>query len=119
MRYVYPPLIAIALRPITSLPLEEAAHLWFFVCIVSLLLSVGLFAHASGIALHDAAPLGIMLIIGFHYRPTALDFWHGQFNMPVLTLLCAAYLADSRNRPYSLATCVAVAARSKSGCSAC
>src|SRR5271170_7461405 len=36
VRYVYPPLIAMVLGPITRLPLQEAAHLWFFVCMVSL-----------------------------------------------------------------------------------
>jgi hypothetical protein len=110
---VYPPPLALALRPLAKLPLDAAVHLWFFICVVSLLLSVGLFAKAAGIQLHDAAPLGIMLIVGFHFRPTALDFWQGQFVMPVLTLLCAAYLADSRDRPYSLAACIAVAAMIK------
>lgn len=108
--YVYTPLVALALRPLAKAPVEQVIHLWFFVCVLSLLLSVGLYAKASGIALHEAAPLGIMLIAGFFYRPTSLDFSHGQFNLPVLALLCGAYLADSQNRPFVLATCIVAAA---------
>jgi len=110
VRFVYSPLVAFAMRPLAHLPVEEAVHIWFFFCVLSLLMSVFLFAKAAAIPLHDAAPLGIMLIIAFHYRPTTLDFNHGQFNMPVLALLCAAYLADNRNRPFSMATFIVFAA---------
>jgi hypothetical protein len=110
---IYPSLDALAMWPLDRLPLDVAIHLWFFLCVISLLFSIGLFALAAGIELHDAAPLGIMMIIGFRYYPTALDFWNGQFNLPVLALLCAAYLAGSRDRMYWLAACLAGAALMK------
>jgi Glycosyltransferase family 87 len=107
-----------ALRLLARLPRELILHLspaeiteiWFFICVVCLLASIGLFARAAGVRLHDAAPLGIMMIIAFHFRPTTLDIVQARCDLPVLLLLCAAYLADSRDQPYRLAACIVAAA---------
>jgi hypothetical protein len=86
------------------------AQAWFIVGILCLLGAVGLFARAVRYRLDDAAAIGILLILGFFFRPTRLDFQHGQFNIPLLMVLAAAYLADSRDRPYRTAAWLAAAA---------
>src|ERR1700722_12891587 len=108
--YVDPPLLVVALRPIIKLPRDQFSDLWQAICVASLLAAVGFFALAADFRLCDATPLGILLIVGFHYRPSVLDFRQQQLVMPVLALLCAAYVADSHGRVFRLATCIALAA---------
>ncbi|HUB27729.1 MAG TPA: glycosyltransferase 87 family protein [Tepidisphaeraceae bacterium] len=108
--YVTTPLPAVALRPLARMPETIVAQLWRATCVLSLLVAIGLFAKAAQLKLHEAAPLGILLIVGFYFPPTQLDFSQAQLQTPVLALLCAAYLADSQGRAYRLATCIALAA---------
>jgi hypothetical protein len=108
--YATTPLPAVALRPLARMPANLVAQLWRVLCVLALLVAIGFFARASQINLHDAAPLGILLIVGFYFGATQLDFTQAQLQTPVLALLCAGYLADSQDRAYRLATCIALAA---------
>jgi hypothetical protein len=105
-----PSLWALAPRPLPPISPRRMTDLWFAICLLCLLGSAGLFAQSAGLSLLDAAPLGVILIVGFLFVPTLLDFRRGHFNLPLLALLCTAYLADSRDRSYRLAVCIAAAA---------
>jgi len=108
--YADPPLLPTLLRLVARVPAEYIGDTWRVLCVASLLTAVGSFASAAGFARRDAAPLGILLIVGFHFHPTVLDFTQHQMVMPVLALLCAGYMADSNQRMFRLATCIALAA---------
>jgi hypothetical protein len=104
------PLEAMALGPVTKLPQRAVAETIFAVCVACLLLAVGLHARSMGMSLDTAAPLGIMLIVGFQFAPTIFAFRHGQLDLPLLMLVCAVYQLDKHDRPYRMAAAVAVAA---------
>jgi len=105
-----PPLRALLPRPWSVFSPSQVAHIRFGVCLFCLLLSAAFFARAGGITLGTAAPLGVMLIVGFCFEPTAVDFRYAPFELPLLALLCAAYFADSRNQPFRFAACMSIAA---------
>jgi hypothetical protein len=105
-----PSLWALAPRPLPPISPRRMTDLWFCICLLCLLASAGFFAQSAGLSMLDAAPLGVILIVGFLFNPTLLDFRRGHFNLPLLALLCTAYLADSRDRPFRFAVCIAVAA---------
>jgi hypothetical protein len=108
--YSYPPLLALAIHPWDRFQLAHIAPVWFFICVICLVAAVFLFAKASGIELHNAPPLAVMLIVSFYFFPTGLDFARGLFNMPALALLSAAILFDAQDQPYRLVTALAAAA---------
>src|SRR5262245_60539529 len=47
-RYVYPPLLAVLVRPLLDLPVEDAAFLWFLLSAAALAWAVGATARAIG-----------------------------------------------------------------------
>jgi hypothetical protein len=102
------PLTAMALAPIASLPQRPVAQAVFAACMFCLLLAIGLFARAMGLSFGTAAPLGIMVIVGFQFAPTILDLRHGQLDVFLLALLCVAYQLDKHDRPYRMAAAIAV-----------
>jgi hypothetical protein len=51
-----------------------------------------------------------LLIVGVSVDPTILDMRRAPFELPLLTLLCAGYFAESRDQPYRFAACLSVAA---------
>jgi hypothetical protein len=104
------PLTTMALGPLSRLPQRQVAEIVFAAGVVFLLVGIGLFARGMGLSLGAAAPLGIMVIVGFQFAPTILDFRHGQLDLPLLMLVCAAYQLDKHDRPYRMAAAVAVAA---------
>jgi hypothetical protein len=105
-------------RPYESPPLPTFLHLapqaweqvWFFACVACLLAAVGCMARAADIAFDDAAPLGTMLIVGYYNRPMGISVSLAQLNLPLLAILCVAYLADRENRPFRMAAALAAAA---------
>jgi hypothetical protein len=98
--YVYSPLFALLLRPLALLPYNEALHLWYFVGAGALALSIALFARAARLTLLDVLPLGLMLLVGFRFWPSTMNFGLGQANFLLLALLCGMYWADSEKKPY-------------------
>ena len=109
VRYVYSPLVALALHPMTRMSVELAIHVWFFICILFVLSSIAFYARSAGIRLRDSGTLAVLFVVAFYFRPTTLEFLHGQFNTPMLALVSAAYLADRRGRFYLLASLLAIA----------
>ena len=96
-------------RPWSPFSREEVGLIRFAACMACLLVAAGLFVHAAGVSLENAAPVGVILITGIIFDPTVLDFRRAPFELPLLTLLCAAYFFDSHGRPFRMAACVAFA----------
>jgi hypothetical protein len=96
-------------RPWSPLSRSGVGQVRFLTCFVCLLVAVGLFVHAAGYSLGNAAPVGVILIAGIYFDPTALDFRRAPFELPLLALLCAAYFFDSHDRPFRMAVCLAFA----------
>jgi hypothetical protein len=109
VRYVYTPLVALAIRPLARMPYDSAVIAWFFACVTFLLAAVFLFAAEMGLKFCGGGAVAILLLIAFHFRPSELDLHHGQFNIAMLALLCGGYLAQRRGRLYTLAALIAVA----------
>lgn len=108
--YVYPPALAFLLQPLARLPYNTALHIWFFITASGLTLSVLLYALAANFTWRDLALIGVILIIGFRFWPTTMNFALGQVNFIVLLIVCAIYLADSRKMLTTLSLLVACAA---------
>jgi len=100
--YAYSPLLALLMRPLAHLPLESALKVWFAFSAACLVASVGVFGRASGLGWRDAGPLGLMLLAGFRFWPTTMNFALGQINFLMLLLLCGMFWADHRRRPLLL-----------------
>lgn len=108
--YVYSPLFALLLRPLAHLPYAEALRAWFLVGAGCLILSAALFARAARLTLLDAAPLGLMLLVGFRSWPATMNFGLGQANFILLALLCGMHWADSVRKPLLVALLIVAAA---------
>jgi hypothetical protein len=108
--YLYTPILALLLRPMTRYSPEGSAKIWFVICLSCLLLAIFFHGKSAGLTLDNSAEIAVMLFVGFHFVPTQMDLGIGQVQMPMLALLCAAYWADRRGRLYVLATLIAAAA---------
>jgi len=108
--YVYPPPLAIALQPLAALPYERALNFWFFLTASCLTLSVLLYAVAARYTWRDLALIGVILIIGYRFWPTTMNFALGQVNFFILLIVCAIYLADSRKLFTAISLLIACAA---------
>jgi len=110
VRYVYPPLVALALEPFTQWPVATVVEGWFWVSIGLILLSIVLDAAAGGVRFGNAAGMGMMLVPAFYYRSMTVELNHGQFDLVILALVCAGAYAERRGRPVGFAAAIAVAA---------
>ena len=84
--YIYPPFLAIALIPLTLLPPQGAALVWFGLNIGFLLLSLVLLSVSSGIHRHSTHFL-IFLLGALTFYPVIFSLFVGQVNILVLFLL--------------------------------
>ena len=58
----------------------------------------------------DTVALGLMLLIGFRFWPTTMNFGLGQVNFVLLVLLAGMYWADSARKPMVLAVLIVAGA---------
>lgn len=97
--YACSTLLALLMRPLAHLPLDTALKVWFVFSTACLIASAAVFGGASRLTWRDAGPLGMMLLVGFQFWPTTMNFALGQINF---LLLCGMFWADSRRRPLLL-----------------
>lgn len=107
--YAYSPLLALLMRPLAHLPLDAALKVWFGFSAACLVASVAVFGRAARLGWRDAGPLGLMLLVGFRFWPTTMNFALGQVNFLLLLLLCGMFWADSRRKPLLLGVLLGVA----------
>ncbi len=107
--YVYPPLVALALAPLSVLPLTEASLVWYAVLIVSVLVT----AYALADALTCSRPSGRWLafaaiLLGLLlFKPVrgALGYTR-QIDLVLLTLLALTLAALTRRRDVVAGVCL-------------
>ena len=104
--YLYPPLLAEWLVPITLLPLPFAAYLWFLLNVASLTLTLHMSARlaAPGRAL---AIVGLTFVILSRFTLDNLDY--GQVNLLVAALAVAHVYFFSRGQKVTAAAALALA----------
>lgn len=108
--YVYSPVLALLLQPLAHLHYEQALKIWFFLMAGCLGGGVLLYALSARFTWHDLALIGVMLILGFRFWPSTMNFGLGQVNFLILLVICAMFLADSRGMPGTVALLIAGAA---------
>lgn len=107
--FIYPPVFALLLAPLTLLASSTAAVLWLLLCQLCLVGSLVLFvrAHRPG---HWA--LAVLICATFTFYPLWVDAIQGQANLPVLLLVTVGILGTVRDRP-AWAAAIGVAAAFK------
>jgi hypothetical protein len=94
--YIYSPFVAVVLKPLSALSLENAMKIWAALNVFFLFAAIGLFARAVRFSTRDAAALAVTVFVSFHFWPTVVNFGLGQFNVVMLPLIAALFLTESR-----------------------
>jgi hypothetical protein len=95
--YIYPPLLAIIFVPLTALPMEQAAQVWFFLNMALYALSLVIIWRALKLSRHSAI-LPLLWILAFLFPPALFTLYKGQVNIVILLLLAVTYWLSARDR---------------------
>jgi hypothetical protein len=88
--YIYPPLLAMCFVPLTVLPIQTAAQLWFLVNLV--LYGFSLFLIIQALELGRVTNLlPLLWIAAFLFPPALFTLHKGQANIVILLLLAISY----------------------------
>ena len=93
--YIYPPLLAIGVTPLTLLPPRQAATVWFLLNVTLLGLSAMLVARTLGLQKHKIAVVSLLLAVLTFY-PAVFSIFVGQANVLLLALLVLAWYGAKR-----------------------
>jgi hypothetical protein len=106
--YIYPPLLAIVFVPLTVLPMQEAAQVWFFLNMALYVLSLVIITRVLDLNRYREA-LPLLWILAFLFPPALFTMYKGQVNIVILLLLALTYWLCTRHRqvPAGLALGVA------------
>jgi len=88
--YIYPPLLAICFLPLTALPMQTAAQLWFFINLSLYGLSLILIARSLELS-RLTKMLPLFWILAFLFPPALFTLYKGQVNIVILLLLAMTY----------------------------
>ncbi len=106
--YIYPPLLAILMKPLVHLPFVWAYRLWTLMTLLFVIASVAIVLKMRGV--HVDGRLSILLGVGlFSYAPLLENLYFGQMGGVLLLLLTVGVWALSRNHVLASAFCYAVA----------
>ena len=104
--YLYPPLLAELLVPITLLPLPVAAYLWFLLNAASLFLALYMSSRLAAPE-RTLAVFGLTFVLLFRFTLDNLDY--GQVNLLVAALAVAHVYFFTRGRKLAAAAVLALA----------
>ncbi len=93
--YIYPPLLAIGVTPLTLLPPRQAATVWFLLNVTLLGLSSILVARTLGLQTQKLAVVSLSLAVLTFY-PAVFSIFVGQANVLLLGLLALAWYGTKR-----------------------
>jgi hypothetical protein len=110
--YIYPPFLAVVLRPLTALPYHRANQAWFALNVALFGAGVALLASWRPGGLPFEAACGVLFACLCFY-PTFRAFQCGQASLLVLFLLAGGLWAFARGRDAAAGALVAVAAAVK------
>lgn len=88
--YIYPPLLAILFVPLTTLPIQTAAQLWFMINLGLYGLALILLARSLELRLVSGL-LALFWILAFLFPPALFTLYKGQVNIVILLLMTVTY----------------------------
>jgi uncharacterized membrane protein len=94
--YIYPPLLAILLVPLTVLPMHHAAQVWFFLNMGLYGVSLAIISQSLNLGRNNGI-LPLLAILAFLFPPALFTLYKGQVNMVILLLLAVTlwlYLSE-------------------------
>ncbi|MFQ5502042.1 MAG: glycosyltransferase family 87 protein [Phycisphaerae bacterium] len=104
-----PPMVLIALVPLSKLGYVGAGIVWAFLKIVGFVAAMGLLVKGLGREVF-AVPLGVLLATAvFSFRPILSDLQHGNLNIFMMIWLALAWVLYVRGRDFSAGLLVALA----------
>ncbi|HZE88120.1 MAG TPA: glycosyltransferase family 87 protein [Verrucomicrobiae bacterium] len=110
--YIYPPFLAVVLRPLAALPYHRANQVWFLLNAALFAASVGLLVTwRRGAVAPEAA--GAIAFASMNFYPTFRALQCGQVGMILLFLTAAALWSLERERDGLAGTAIAIAAAIK------
>ncbi len=92
--YIYPPPFALTMIPLTVLPIQTAARVWFFTNLV--LLAVSLTILFRTLEIRRGVPL--LLMGALLFTPVSYNLHMGQVNIVILFLITVSYALLKRGR---------------------
>jgi len=95
--YIYPPLLAIIFVPLTALPMQQAAQVWFFLNMALYGLCLVIISRALNLGRHSGI-LPLLWILAFLFPPALFTLYKGQVNIVILLLLAVTYWLCARDR---------------------
>jgi 4-amino-4-deoxy-L-arabinose transferase-like glycosyltransferase len=95
--YIYPPLLAIVFVPLTALPMQQAAQVWFFLNMALYGLCLVVISRALKLSRHSEI-LPLLWILAFLFPPALFTLYKGQVNIVILLLLVVTYWLCARDR---------------------
>jgi len=95
--YIYPSLLAILFVPLTALPIQQAAQVWFFLNMALYALCLVVISRALNLRRHRGI-LPLLWILAFLFPPALFTLYKGQVNIVILLLLALTYWLCARNR---------------------
>ncbi len=112
LNFIYPPWVTVAYLPLTPFPWSVARRLWFLICVVCTVLSLGLLTRSGGWEGRSTNRIGLLLpfMCLCFYFPAFYGFMTGQSNDVLLLLLSASLFLMSRERPFSAGFLLSLAA---------
>ena len=106
--YIYPPLVAILIKPLTHLSFASAYRVWTIASVILVLAAAALSLSLGGEPFDGS--LALMLGVGlFSYTPFLENLFFGQMSGVMFFLLAAGTWLLSRDHPWLSAFCYAVA----------
>jgi hypothetical protein len=106
--YIYPPLLAIGVTPLTILPPRQAATVWFLLNVTLLGLSALLVARTLGLQTHKIAVVSLLLA-ALTFYPAVFSIFVGQANVLLLSLLVLAWYGAERESDALVGVAIAAA----------
>jgi hypothetical protein len=98
--YVYPPLFANLLRPLTAFTVQNAARAWFLLNALTWLATLAMLLRYLGIGV--TTTLGLAMIgLGLRFEPALHTFIAGQLNVLVFALIMVCLLSRRSNQALS------------------
>jgi uncharacterized membrane protein len=110
--YIYPPLLAILFVPLTILPMQQAAQVWFFLNLALYALTMVIVSRAFRLS-RLTGMLPLLWILAFLYPPALYTLYKGQVNIVILLLLAITYWLCIRGRQVLAGVALGVASMIK------
>lgn len=106
--YVYLPLLAILLAPVSLLSMATAYKVWTAINIILLFGSVAIYSRMRNWSLTSAVPICIACFIAFRNEPMTLSFAAGQSNVLLLIVTIAMMQAYTGGKSATLCSCILI-----------